>query len=56
MKSVYDSEFCSLHVRVSNRAAFGLYHDVLGFEINQTERGYYADGEDAYDMKYYFKK
>ena len=30
MQEVYDAEFVSLHVRVSNRAAFTLYHTVLG--------------------------
>ncbi len=56
MKEVYDAEFCSLHVRVTNRAAIGLYKDALGYEIVGVEEGYYADGEDAYDMKHIFKK
>lgn len=51
MQEVYSAEFVSLHVRVSNRAAFTLYRSVLGFEINDVERGYYADKEDAYDMR-----
>jgi len=38
-------------VRVSNRAALGLYQGKLGFEISQTEPNYYFDGEDAYEMK-----
>mmetsp|Transcript_70838 Transcript_70838/g.98135 ORF Transcript_70838/g.98135 Transcript_70838/m.98135 type:complete len:158 (+) Transcript_70838:49-522(+) len=54
MHAFYGAEYCSLHVRVSNRAAIGLYHGVLGYEIIQTEKGYYADGEDAYDMRLYF--
>lgn len=41
----------SLHVRVSNRAALGLYRDRLGYKVDNTEVGYYADGEDAYQMK-----
>eukprot|EP00392_Amoebophrya_sp_AT5.2_P012851 g12958.t1 len=51
MKECFDAEFVSLHVRVSNRAAFTLYRHVLGFEINDVEKGYYADKEDAYDMR-----
>ncbi|CAD7976497.1 unnamed protein product [Amoebophrya sp. A25] len=51
MREVYDAEFVSLHVRVSNRAAFTLYRHVLGFEIHDVEKGYYADKEDAYDMR-----
>eukprot|EP00350_Pseudokeronopsis_sp_OXSARD2_P003833 CAMPEP_0170554916 /NCGR_PEP_ID=MMETSP0211-20121228/12798_1 /TAXON_ID=311385 /ORGANISM="Pseudokeronopsis sp., Strain OXSARD2" /LENGTH=130 /DNA_ID=CAMNT_0010864355 /DNA_START=118 /DNA_END=510 /DNA_ORIENTATION=+ len=56
MKTVYDAEYMSLHVRVSNMAAIGLYRDVLGFDVNKVDYGYYADGEDAYDMKLYFRK
>ena len=55
MKTIFDAEFCSLHVRVGNRAAIALYKDVLGFEVVNVDEKYYADGEDAYDMKLYFK-
>lgn len=48
---VFGAEFVSLHVRKSNRAAFHLYAETLKYEINDIERGYYADGEDAYDMR-----
>ena len=54
MHAFYGAEYCSLHVRVSNRAAIGLYNGVLGYEIIETEKAYYADGEDAYDMRLYF--
>jgi len=33
-----------------------LYTQTLGYEIHDEEKGYYADGEDAYDMRLYFKK
>lgn len=56
MMTVFDAEYCSLHVRVTNRAAIGLYKDVLGFDIVSVDEKYYADGEDAYDMKLTFKK
>jgi ribosomal protein S18 acetylase RimI-like enzyme len=55
MQTVYGAAFCSLHVRVGNRAAFGLYKDKLGYEIFDIEKGYYADNEDAYNMIKYFK-
>jgi len=29
MRTVYDAEYCSLHVRVGNKAAIGLYKDTL---------------------------
>lgn len=56
MKTVYDAEYCSLHVRVTNRAALSLYKDVLGYQIVRVEDKYYADGEDAYDMKLTFRE
>ena len=51
MFSVFGAKFCSLHVRESNRAALGLYSSSLGFEKVKLEKGYYADGEDAWYMK-----
>lgn len=51
MEECFDAEFVSLHVRYTNRAAFSLYSNVLGFEIRDVEKGYYADKEDAYDMR-----
>ena len=46
----------SLHVRKSNQAAFHLYSVTLQYQVNDVEKGYYADGEDAYDMRCYFKQ
>ena len=56
MRQVYEAEYCSLHVRVGNRAAIALYRDTLGFEVIKVEDKYYADGEDAYDMRMYLKE
>jgi N-alpha-acetyltransferase 10/11 len=56
MQDVFEAEYVSLHVRRSNRAAFHLYNVTLKYEINDVEKGYYADGEDAYDMRCYFRK
>jgi N-alpha-acetyltransferase 10/11 len=55
MQDVFDAEYVSLHVRKSNRAAFHLYSITLNYQVNDVEKGYYADGEDAYDMRCYFK-
>jgi len=52
MKTVYGCHICSLRVRVSNRAAISLYTEVLGYKIHDVEKGYYADKEDAYDMRF----
>jgi ribosomal protein S18 acetylase RimI-like enzyme len=51
MHEVFGAKFVSLHVRKSNRAAYHLYNETLKYKINDVERGYYADGEDAYDMR-----
>ena len=51
MGSVHGAEYVSLHVRRSNRAALNLYTSTLGYKINDIEAKYYADGEDAYDMR-----
>ena len=56
MQQVFDAEYVSLHVRRSNRAAFHLYSVTLNYDIHDVEEGYYADGEDAYDMRCYFPK
>ncbi|WOL08105.1 hypothetical protein Cni_G16857 [Canna indica] len=51
MESVFGAEYVSLHVRRSNRAALTLYTSTLGYRIHDIEAKYYADGEDAYDMR-----
>ena len=56
MTESFDAHHVALHVRKSNRAAFHLYSQTLDYEIRDVERGYYADGEDAYDMRKYFKE
>ncbi|TDL29932.1 acyl-CoA N-acyltransferase [Rickenella mellea] len=56
MATIYRASYVSLHVRKSNRAAFGLYHDALGFAIHDIEKKYYADGEDAYSMRLSLKQ
>ena len=56
MQESFDAEYAALHVRRSNHAAFHLYSQTLAYTINDIEKGYYADGEDAYDMRKYFKE
>mmetsp|Transcript_10646 Transcript_10646/g.18818 ORF Transcript_10646/g.18818 Transcript_10646/m.18818 type:complete len:194 (-) Transcript_10646:19-600(-) len=51
MAGTFKAKFVSLHVRRSNFAAFHLYTETLGYQINGIEPGYYADGEDAFDMR-----
>ncbi|KAG8471032.1 hypothetical protein KFE25_009453 [Diacronema lutheri] len=54
MVESFNAEYVSLHVRRSNRAAIHLYTKTLGFDIHDIEAKYYADAEDAYDMRKYF--
>jgi N-alpha-acetyltransferase 10/11 len=60
MQDNFDAQFVSLHVRKSNRAALALYRDNLKFKfrrlnrLHDTEKGYYADGEDALAMRLTF--
>ncbi len=51
MAEVFNADYVSLHVRMSNVAALHLYRDTLGFEVEKVESKYYADGEDAYAMR-----
>eukprot|EP00946_MAST-07B_sp_MAST-7B-sp1_P001506 g1506.t1 len=54
MQECFQAKFCSLHVRKSNAGAFHLYSNTLGYKIHDLEKGYYADGEDAYAMRMTF--
>jgi len=70
MSEVFDAEYSSLHVRVTNKAAFHLYAEILGYKfasitinglapicrIHDIEAKYYADGENAFDMRTDLKK
>ncbi|KAF8577676.1 silencing group B protein [Ramaria rubella] len=51
MADIYRVPFISLHVRKTNKAAFALYKETLGFDIHAVDKAYYADGEDAYHMR-----
>jgi peptide alpha-N-acetyltransferase len=53
MVDIFGAKYVTLHVRVTNRAALSLYRDTLKFEIYNTEKKYYADGENAFAMRKY---
>ena len=42
MGTIYRAPCVTLHVRKSNRAAFALYHDSLGFTVSDVEKKYCA--------------
>lgn len=56
MQQTFNAKYASLHVRKSNSAAKHLYIETLGYEIHDVEAKYYADAEDAYDMRCHFEK
>jgi N-alpha-acetyltransferase 10/11 len=56
MRETFCARYSSLHVRKSNAAAKHLYVDKLGYDVNDIEEKYYADAEDAYDMRCTFSK
>lgn len=56
MQEAFGAHYCSLHVRYTNMAAIHLYTQTLGYKVADVEKGYYADGEDAYSMKCVFEK
>lgn len=56
LRECYGARDVSLHVRVSNVAALHLYRDVLKYECVDVEAKYYADGEDAYNMRLTFAR
>ena len=51
MVECHRAKYCSLHVRETNYAAFHLYKDTLKFDVRGVEEKYYADGENAFEMR-----
>jgi len=49
MQQRYKAKECYLEVRVGNTPAVSLYKK-MGFQVTQTLRGYYSDGEAAHKM------
>lgn len=51
MKSIFEVNHVTLHVRESNSAALALYSKALSYSIEKVDKEYFADKEDAYFMK-----
>ncbi len=51
MVEIYGVKYVSLHVRETNYAAYHLYKETLQFAEHGLEPKYYADGENAFDMR-----
>eukprot|EP00916_Digyalum_oweni_P013718 GHVL01022511.1.p1 GENE.GHVL01022511.1~~GHVL01022511.1.p1 ORF type:complete len:182 (-),score=14.03 GHVL01022511.1:21-566(-) len=54
MEMSFKAEYVALHVRVSNRAAIYLYTECLGYKVHEVDSKYYADSEDAFEMRKFF--
>eukprot|EP01060_Flectonema_neradi_P007112 TRINITY_DN1492_c0_g1_i2.p1 TRINITY_DN1492_c0_g1~~TRINITY_DN1492_c0_g1_i2.p1 ORF type:complete len:234 (+),score=49.60 TRINITY_DN1492_c0_g1_i2:54-755(+) len=54
VKQVFNGRYIALHVRNTNDPAIRLYQDTLGYRVHAIDQKYYADDEDAYEMKYVF--
>lgn len=51
MNDRYHVSYSMLHVRISNKPAYHLYHVVNDYKQYKVEPRYYEDGEDAYEMR-----
>ncbi|KAL0038025.1 hypothetical protein WJX79_009950 [Trebouxia sp. C0005] len=51
MAEVFGAHYVSLHVRVTNQAAYHLYRETLGYDVNDVEEKYYADGQSPVCMQ-----
>ncbi|OHT15346.1 acetyltransferase, GNAT family protein [Tritrichomonas foetus] len=52
LRECYKAEFVNLHVRETNRAGHFLYQRTLGYKFNKLDEKYYADGENAWSLRY----
>jgi len=55
-KSCYRAEYVNLHVRETNRAGHFLYIKTMGYKKFAEEEKYYADGENAWSLRYSYTK
>ena len=52
LRQVFKAEYVNLHVRETNRAGHFLYMGTLGYKKVNVEEQYYADGENAWALRY----
>lgn len=50
------AEYINLNVRETNRGAHVLYQQTLGYQFRGVDEGYYADGENGWNLRYTFPK
>jgi len=51
MVECFGAQYVSLHVREGNRAARSLYEATLHYTLEEVEKGYYADKENAHLLR-----
>lgn len=51
MTYIFSARYISLYVRASNEGAIWLYSQTLKYDIHSIRKGYYSNGEDAYDLR-----
>lgn len=56
MRVTYGLPSCKLNVRVSNAGAQHVYKDMLGFELERLDKGYFQDKEDSQFLSCDFTK
>lgn len=56
MRTTYGLPSCKLNVRVSNAGAQHVYKDMLGFELERLDEGYFQDKEDSQFLNCDFTK
>lgn len=54
LRDCYHVSYINLHVRETNRAGQILYKNSLHYQYVKTEEGYYADGENAFSLRFTF--
>lgn len=54
-RECFHAEYVNLHVRETNRAAQILYMRTFHYTRQSIEEKYYADGENAWSLRYYYE-
>ena len=52
LRECYNAQYVNLNVRETNRAAHILYQNTLHYKFLMVDEGYYADGENGWNLRY----
>jgi peptide alpha-N-acetyltransferase len=56
LRECFSAEYVNLHVRETNRAGRILYQHTLDYKFFNVDEKYYADGENAWALRYTYPK